>query len=91
MAALDVDTGEPVWTFDSKAKSPMWQRCRSVAYYKMPTINSDPILSSNRLCQERIIMTTIDARLIEIDAKNRKLCDDFGDQGEVKPGFYFQT
>ncbi|QIQ20542.1 membrane-bound PQQ-dependent dehydrogenase, glucose/quinate/shikimate family [Zophobihabitans entericus] len=97
IAALDVDSGQPVWTFDPEASSPMWQRCRSVSYYKVPEVTSSPLANS---CQERIIATTIDARLIALDTKTGKLCDDFGDHGTVnlkdsmgpiKPGFYFQT
>lgn len=46
------------------------------------------------------MLTTIDARLIEIDAADGKLCERFGtagivslgaDMGQITPGFYFQT
>jgi quinate dehydrogenase (quinone) len=46
------------------------------------------------------VLTTIDARLIEIDAADGKLCERFGtagivslgaDMGQITPGFYFQT
>lgn len=52
------------------------------------------------VCPTRIVMTTIDARLIEIDAETGEPCADFGvngvvdlkqGMGEVKDGFYFQT
>ncbi|WP_157015107.1 membrane-bound PQQ-dependent dehydrogenase, glucose/quinate/shikimate family [Mesorhizobium xinjiangense] len=51
-------------------------------------------------CAQRIVMTTIDARLIQLDAKTGEPCATFGENGtvdlkqgmgEVKPGFYFQT
>ena len=51
-------------------------------------------------CPKRIVMTTIDARLIELDAETGEPCADFGTNGvvdlkqgmgEVKDGFYFQT
>jgi quinate dehydrogenase (quinone) len=51
-------------------------------------------------CGARIVMTTIDARLIQIDAKTGQLCTGFGNNGtvdlkngmgDVKAGFYFQT
>ncbi|BCP54755.1 quinate dehydrogenase [Kaistia sp. 32K] len=51
-------------------------------------------------CGARIVLTTIDARLIQIDAKTGELCTGFGNNGtvdlkngmgEVKAGFYFQT
>lgn len=130
VAALDVDTGEPIWTFNAEAKSPVWQRCRAVSYYKMPSAgepivqstaeqssteplsveqssSEEPALESTAIaqinsgsCQERILTTTIDARLIALDAKTGELCEGFGDKGvvklaenmgEIKPGYYFQT
>jgi quinate dehydrogenase (quinone) len=51
-------------------------------------------------CGGRIVLTTIDARLIQVDAKTGELCAGFGNNGtvdlkngmgEVKAGFYFQT
>ena len=97
ITALDADTGKVRWTFDSKAKSPIWQRCRGLGYYKLTA--SDPA-PTNGICTERIIHTTIDARLFALDAKTGEPCPDFGDHGMVslsqnmgpyKPGFYFQT
>ena len=94
IAALDADTGKPRWTFDPKAKSPYWQRCRGLGYHK------DDVAAAGQACRERIIQTTIDARLIAIDAKTGKPCAGFGDDGvvqlsqgmgEILPGFYFQT
>ncbi|TKT74707.1 membrane-bound PQQ-dependent dehydrogenase, glucose/quinate/shikimate family [Aquamicrobium sp. LC103] len=52
------------------------------------------------ICATRIVLSTIDARLIQLDAKTGELCPQFGDNGtvdlklgmgEVRPGFYFQT
>lgn len=51
-------------------------------------------------CPTRIIMTTIDARMIALDAETGELCEDFGENGtvdlkqgmgKVEPGHYFQT
>ncbi|RJE89571.1 membrane-bound PQQ-dependent dehydrogenase, glucose/quinate/shikimate family [Paracoccus onubensis] len=51
-------------------------------------------------CAQRIVLTTIDARLIQIDAATGEPCAGFGDagivdlkqgMGEVEEGFYFQT
>lgn len=51
-------------------------------------------------CARRIVLSTIDARLIELDAETGELCQQFGEggtvdlkvgMGEVNPGFYFQT
>ena len=52
------------------------------------------------ICQRRIVLTTIDARLIQLDADTGAPCPQFGENGtvnltvgmgEVRPGFYFQT
>jgi quinate dehydrogenase (quinone) len=72
---------------------------RGLGYFDVSTLAS---LVSNeaRLCQRRIIETTIDARLIALDADTGALCPAFGNEGTVdlkrgmgpiKPGFYFQT
>lgn len=96
IAALDADTGKPRWTFDPKATAPYWQRCRGLGYYKMPP----EAQSADGLCNERLVQTTIDARLLEIDSKTGAPCTGFGDSGtvqlsqgmgEVKAGYYFQT
>lgn len=95
--ALNAETGALRWTFDPKAQSPLWQRCRGVSYYEPPR---QPDEQPATACAARIVMTTIDARLIQIDAKTGVPCADFGlggtvdlkgGMGEVKPGFYFQT
>ncbi|PXW24697.1 membrane-bound PQQ-dependent dehydrogenase, glucose/quinate/shikimate family [Paraburkholderia caballeronis] len=95
VAALDVDSGHARWVFDPNAKSPFWQRCRGLGYYKAASA-----ARTEGLCAERVIETTIDARLIAIDARTGQLCPDFGDHGivqlsqgmgPIKPGFYFQT
>ncbi|RUM22973.1 membrane-bound PQQ-dependent dehydrogenase, glucose/quinate/shikimate family [Rhizobium vallis] len=96
IAALDADTGKPRWTFDPKATAPYWQRCRGLGYYKMPKETQ----SADGLCNERLVQTTIDARLLEIDSRTGAPCTGFGDNGtvqlsqgmgEVKTGYYFQT
>ncbi|MDS1136668.1 membrane-bound PQQ-dependent dehydrogenase, glucose/quinate/shikimate family [Nitratireductor indicus] len=66
-----------------------------------PAIPAAPAQTAEAsVCAQRIVMTTIDARLIEIDARTGEPCPDFGDNGtvdlkqgmgEVKDGFYFQT
>ncbi|WP_262242431.1 membrane-bound PQQ-dependent dehydrogenase, glucose/quinate/shikimate family [Serratia liquefaciens] len=94
ITAIDADTGKARWKFDSHSSSPVWQRCRGLGYYK----NSD--VKPGSLCEQEIIHTTIDARIIALDAKTGQKCPAFGKDGEVslgqhmgevKPGFYFQT
>lgn len=52
------------------------------------------------VCTQRIVLTTVDARLIQVDAKTGKPCESFGDKGsvdlkagmgDVKPHFYYPT
>lgn len=96
LIALDADSGAEKWRYDPNVKSVMWQRCRGVGYFKLP----DAQQVAGQPCHERLLMTTIDARLIALDARDGKLCANFGvggmvslaaDMGEIKPGFYFQT
>ncbi|OEO23147.1 glucose dehydrogenase [Pseudomonas sp. J237] len=91
LTALDGDTGKTRWQFDPKAEAPFWNRCRSVAVYKPPKPDA---------CGTRIVMATIDMRLLAIKTSDGELCESFGDHGavnlqqgigEAKPGFYMQT
>lgn len=94
--ALDADTGKQRWRYEPKAGAPLWQRCRGVGYFDTTT-SSSPTAG---LCAKRIVLTTIDARLIALDAPTGQPCPGFGrngtvdlkaGMGEVEPGFYFQT
>ena len=94
--ALDPDAGTEKWRFDPKADGPFWQRCRGVGYFKLP--EADQV--AGQACNERLVLTTIDARLMQIDAKTGAMCESFGtggivslgeNMGEVSPGEYFQT
>lgn len=98
VSALDADTGAQRWTYDPKASAPFWQRCRGVGYYKLPAGTGGT--GGEPVCPERLIVTTIDARMLALDTKTGKLCDDFGDHGtvhlsqgigDIKPGYYYQT
>ncbi|CAN5294031.1 glucose/quinate/shikimate family membrane-bound PQQ-dependent dehydrogenase [soil metagenome] len=59
-----------------------------------------PAAPANGSCAQRIVMTTIDSRLMELDAHTGTPCADFGNNGtvdlkagmgKVDPGYYFQT
>lgn len=95
VTALDPDTGAVKWRFDPKAHSPVWQRCRGVGYH-----DAKAALPAGAPCVKRLLQTTIDARLLALDAETGVRCEGFGEHGavdlkqgmgEVKPGFYFQT
>ena len=95
--ALDPTTGKQRWRFDPNVPDeniPYTAACRGVSYYAVP--NADP--SSE--CATRIIEGTLDARIIEIDARTGKRCQQFGHGGEVNtaigigrhdPGMYSIT
>jgi quinate dehydrogenase (quinone) len=94
--ALDAETGELVWEFDSKstaAKRGFTYNCRGVSYFRTPREHIGD-------CPERLIMGTTDARMFALDAKTGVRCQSFGDNGEisllpgmgeVKPGYYYVT
>lgn len=76
IAALDADTGQVRWTYQSNASSPIWQRCRGLGYWQGPVSELGP-------CAHRIFNGTIDARLIALDALTGEPCQDFGRNGVV--------
>src|SRR5690606_27288421 len=51
--------------------------CRGLAYYEAPN------LAETDLCAARVLMNTIDARLIAVDTQTGALCTDFGEGGMV--------
>lgn len=116
VVALDVDSGKQRWVFDPKATAPNWQRCRGLGYFDAgqplvgaPTVAAAPspaapatvaAATAPALCEKRILMTSIDARLFALDATTGAPCPDFGEggvvdlkrgMGEIKPGFYTLT
>lgn len=92
--AVDVDTGKKLWEQAINAKSQVWNRCRGLAYFDAtkplvePSVpNSTPVAAISTAqvgdCKRRILMNTIDARLIAINADNGEFCKNFGDNGIV--------
>ncbi|WP_075181489.1 glucose/quinate/shikimate family membrane-bound PQQ-dependent dehydrogenase [Pantoea sp. 1.19] len=92
--AVDADSGKPIWKAEINAQSSVWMRCRGLAYFDAtkpvppPTVAGSiaPATASvapGAACQRRILMNTIDARLIALDADNGQFCPDFGQNGVV--------
>lgn len=92
--AVDVDTGKEIWKNEINAKSSVWMRCRGLAYFdatsqiQQPTLpGSTPVtpvsVAEGALCQRRILMNTIEAELIALDADTGAFCPDFGTNGRV--------
>jgi membrane-bound PQQ-dependent dehydrogenase (glucose/quinate/shikimate family) len=90
VSALDPETGAKRWVFDPKTKAPPSGACRGVGFYEVP--------GATGACAKRVIMNTVDARLMEVDADTGKPCADFGVNGSVDlkkglgdviPGYYY--
>jgi len=89
VVALDATTGKKQWEFDpgiTPEAVPYTPSCRSMAYYQdpgLPTNTSTTASSPAAACERRVIVGTLDARIIELDAQTGKRCEDFGTKGEV--------
>jgi len=92
--ALDADTGKEIWKNEINAQSSVWMRCRGLAYFdatrplEQPTAaGATPVtavtVAEGALCQRRILMNTITAELIALDADSGAFCPDFGTNGRV--------
>jgi quinate dehydrogenase (quinone) len=92
--AVDADSGKKIWERDIDAQAQVWNRCRGLAYFDatqplaQPTLaGATPVaaatLPAGANCQRRLLMNTIDARLVAIDADSGALCQGFGKDGVV--------
>ncbi|KAA9000538.1 glucose/quinate/shikimate family membrane-bound PQQ-dependent dehydrogenase [Affinibrenneria salicis] len=92
--AIDADSGKELWKTEINAKSSVWMRCRGLAYFDATKPLTQPVaqdaspvpvaqVAPGALCQRRILMNTIDARLIALDAGSGRFCPDFGQNGSV--------
>ncbi|MBS0846773.1 membrane-bound PQQ-dependent dehydrogenase, glucose/quinate/shikimate family [Citrobacter sp. JGM124] len=92
--AVEADTGKTIWKQEINAESQVWNRCRGLAWFdatkpvEQPTKpGSTPVdqvtLQPGDTCQRRILMNTIDARLIALNADTGEFCHFFGDNGQV--------
>jgi quinate dehydrogenase (quinone) len=83
--ALDADTGKEIWHHDPKVQANnTYPRCRGVGYYDAtPEQAASARAAGPQACTRRIIATTVDARLVAVDAQTGQACTDFGDHGSV--------
>ncbi len=92
--ALDADTGKEKWRHDPKTDDTgvAMLVCRGVSYFQTQDAVSD--------CPRRILVGTIDGRMIALDAQTGKRCQSFGTNGEIslrdglgptKPGHQYST
>jgi quinoprotein glucose dehydrogenase len=77
--ALDPETGEERWRFDPAVDASKYYiiNCRGVSQW------TDPAAAYADACSERIVMGTVDARLIALDARTGRPCSGFGANGVV--------
>lgn len=78
LIALDAGTGKERWRHDPKVqvtKRSQHLTCRGVAYHDSGTPDAR--------CARRVLLPTIDARLIALDAATGQPCTDFGTEGTV--------
>lgn len=99
--ALDAATGKERWQFDPHIKvghTSQHLSCRGLAYHDDATAGG--ATGSSTACTRRIILATIDGRLLELDAATGQPCSGFGDGGVVNlavnmpnllPGYYMET
>jgi len=79
--ALDPGTGEKVWEYDPGVNL---QRNYSEVSSRGVSAWSDMKGTPGSVCQLRIFVGTLDARLIALDGATGKLCADFGVSGTVE-------
>ncbi len=77
--ALDPGTGEERWVFDPEVNMAEegLTNCRAVSSWV------DETAAPDAFCAHRIVLGTLDARIIELDGKTGKRCTGFGRNGEV--------
>ena len=89
LVSLDAATGRQNWVYDAKVAEkniPYTAACRGVTYYDVPEATTADLPTGpdgQPACAQRIVYGTLDARLIEVDARTGKLCQDFGKGGQL--------
>lgn len=95
--ALVPETGAQRWAYDPKI-DPTWEYGDGLINRGIATW-LDPVRDAGQPCRRRIFESTLDARLIALDAATGTSCSDFGKGGEVslrdvpgyRPGCYHMT
>lgn len=81
VSALDPATGATIWSHNPKIDLTINASnqfvCRGVSHW------SDNEAEEGSVCSSRVFTATNDTRLIALDAKTGKLCEDFGTGGEI--------
>jgi quinoprotein glucose dehydrogenase len=79
ISSLNAETGALRWRFDPhpQVEGVIAATCRGVAFYE------DKNLPEATVCAQRIVTSTIDAKLWAVDAKTGQPCAAFGQNGSV--------
>jgi len=77
--ALDPETGRELWSYDPGVDATRYYviNCRGVSAW------TDDRAAETAQCATRIVLGTLDARLIELDARDGRPCPGFGQGGVV--------
>jgi len=80
--ALDPLTGREIWAFDPKLAPGLEPAndflCRGVAVWR------DTAAAPEADCAARVVLATLDLRMIELDLATGRPCDGFGEHGTVR-------
>lgn len=80
--ALDPGTGEEKWRFDPQVNDKNYPSSARVCRGVTPWV--DVANPDKENCGTRVFMSTIDRRLISLDARTGEPCADFGENGMIK-------
>jgi quinate dehydrogenase (quinone) len=92
--ALRSATGEQLWKTEINAQQKTWMRCRGLAYFDVDQALQQPGAAgatavalpqppTGALCRQRILLNSIEAELIALDAHTGQFCPGFGNNGRV--------
>jgi quinoprotein glucose dehydrogenase len=80
--ALDPLTGHAIWAFDPKLAAGLKPAsdflCRGAAVWR------DTAASPGADCRTRVVLATLDLRVMELDLATGRPCDGFGERGTVQ-------
>lgn len=81
LVALDPATGRERWVHDANLaidhQIPYQYNCRGVSAWR------DPAAAADAVCATRVFMSTVDSRILAVDARTGRSCPDFGTNGEI--------
>ena len=83
VVAIDADSGRVLWRHDPHVKPGFWNRCRGVGVYETAAMQGLAPSAVAAPCDRRIVNSTIDGRMFELDAATGAPCAGFGRGGVI--------